>query len=87
MLDQLGSVVNRTDSVWLTAVEQKGNKLSIDGMAGSVNSVANFISNLKRSGMFKDVEIKESFQDDKTPGVANFVFSLSAEIAQPQPTS
>lgn len=87
LLDQLGSVVNRTDSVWLVSIDQKGNKVAIDGMAGSVNAVANFISNLKRAGIFKDVEIKESFQDDKTPGVTNFVFSLSAEIAQPQPAT
>lgn len=85
LLDGLASTVNRTDSLWLTNLEQKGNKLTIEGMAGSVNSVANFITNLKRSGLFKDIEIKESYQDDKTPGVSNFVFSLIAELAQAQP--
>lgn len=85
LLDQLGSIVNRTDSLWLTSIEQKGNKLAIDGQAASVNSVANFISNLKRSGLFKEVEIKESFQDDRTPGVTNFVFSLTAELATAPP--
>lgn len=85
LLDQLGSIVNRTDSLWLTSIEQKGTKLSIDGQAVSINSVANFISNLKRSGLFKEVEIKESFQDDKLPGVTNFVFSLSAELATQPP--
>lgn len=85
LLDGIASTVNRTDALWLTNLDQKGNKITIEGMAASVNSVANFITNLKRSGLFRDIEIKESFQDDKTPGVTNFVFSLSAELAQAQP--
>lgn len=85
LLDGLASTVNRTDGLWLTNLEQKGNKLTIEGMAGSVNAVANFITNLKRSGMFSDISIKESYQDDKVPGMTNFVFSLTAELAQAQP--
>jgi Tfp pilus assembly protein PilN len=62
----------------------------MEGAAASINSVANFITQLKRSGYFQKIEIKESKQDDKNTAIQTFVFQLSAEIAPPQqakPTS
>jgi Tfp pilus assembly protein PilN len=53
----------------------------MDGAAASLNSVANFITALKRSGYFQKVEIKEAKQDEKTQNVQTFLFSINAEIA------
>ncbi len=84
LLDMVATTVSRTDSLWLTSMTRKGNALDVNGTAASLNSVANFITNLKRSGYFQKIEIKESKQDDKNTGVVTFLFNLSAEIAPPQ---
>jgi Tfp pilus assembly protein PilN len=56
----------------------------MEGASASVNSVANFITALKRSGYFQKVEIKETKQDDKNTGIQTFLFQMSAEISPPQ---
>ena len=53
----------------------------MEGAAASINSVANFITALKRSGYFTKIEIKESKQDEKNTAVQTFLFSINAEIA------
>ena len=60
LLDALANTVSRTDTLWLTSLDRKGNVLTIQGAAGSINAVANFITQLKHSGYFDQVEIKES---------------------------
>jgi Tfp pilus assembly protein PilN len=84
LLDEVATTVSRTENLWLVTMTRKGNNLAIDGASSSVNSVANFITALKRSGYFQKVEIKETKQDDKNVGVQTFVFQLSAEISPPQ---
>src|ERR1700675_135826 len=84
LLDEVASTVSRTENLWLIDMTRKGNNLSINGASGSVNSVANFITALKRSGYFQKVEIKETRQDDKAAGIQTFVVQLSAEIGPPQ---
>ncbi len=84
LLDMVANTVSRTENLWLTEMVRKGNALSMEGASASINSVANFITALKRSGYFQKVEIKESKQDDKNMNVQTFVFQISAEIAPPQ---
>src|ERR1700681_2897457 len=84
LLDEVASTVSRTENLWLINMTRKGNNLSINGASGSVNSVANFITALKRSGYFQKVEIKETKQDEKTTGIQTFLFQISAEITPPQ---
>jgi type IV pilus assembly protein PilN len=83
LLDEIASTVARTENLWLTTMVRKGNNLNLEGSAASVNSVANFITALKRSGYFQKVEIKESKQDEKNSAVQTFLFQLSAEITPP----
>jgi len=84
LLDQVANTVSRTENLWLTSMTRTGNNLSIEGSSASINSVANFVTALKRSGYFQKVEVKESKQDDKAGGTQVFSFALSAEIAQQQ---
>ena len=81
MLDQVANTVSRAENLWLTSMTKKGSTVNMEGAAASINSVANFITALKRSGYFQKVEIKESKQDDKNPAIQTFTFSISAEIA------
>jgi Tfp pilus assembly protein PilN len=84
LLDALANTVSRTDTLWLTSLDRKGNVLTIQGAAGSINAVANFITQLKHSGYFDQVEIKESAQDTKAAEVQTFNFTLTAQFALPQ---
>jgi type IV pilus assembly protein PilN len=85
LLDMVANTVSRTENLWLTTVTRKGNSLTLEGSSASINSVANFITALKRSGYFQKVEIKESKQDDKNTAVQTYTFEISAEITPPQP--
>src|SRR3981081_397843 len=84
LLDEIASTVSRTENLWLITMTRKGNNLSMEGAAASVNSVANFITALKRSGYFQKVEIKETKQDEKNTAVQSYTFEISAEITPPQ---
>jgi type IV pilus assembly protein PilN len=85
LLEAIANTVSRTDTLWLTSVDRKGDALTINGSAGSLNAVANYITQLKRSGYFQTVEIKESHQDSANKAVQIFIFSLTAQFGLPQP--
>jgi len=80
LLDQVANTVSRAENLWLTSMTKKGSTLTFEGSAASINSVANFITALKRSGYFQKIEIKESKQDDKSTAVQTFLFTINAEI-------
>ena len=83
LLDAVANTVVRTETLWLTQMERKGNTLTFEGTAASLTAVANFITQLRRSGYFDKVEIKESRQDDKNKEVQTFLFTLTADFALP----
>jgi Tfp pilus assembly protein PilN len=91
-LEMVATTVVHVDNVWLTSLNRSGNSIDIQGESASINSVANFITQLKRSGYFDNVEIKAAQEDDIVPSVETFNFSMSASIAtpptgaKPQPT-
>jgi len=84
LLEAIANTVSRTDTLWLTSVERKGDALTINGSAGSINAVANYITQLKRSGYFQTVEIKESHQDSGNKTVQIFNFVLTTQFGLPQ---
>jgi len=43
---------------------------------------ANLISNLQKTGFFKNIEIKESYQDDAIKDMQAFQFTLTCEKAK-----
>ena len=86
LLTTISDTVNKTDAVWLNSMKDDGTSVDLAGVALSVDAVAQLMKNLKATGYFKNVEIKESFQDDVVKDVTAFTFTLVCE-KQPQQKS
>jgi type IV pilus assembly protein PilN len=82
LLAMIGDTVNKTEAVWLNSMQDQGANVAIDGTALSSDAVANLISNLQKTGYFRNVEIKESFQDDGVKDMQAFQFTLTCEKAK-----
>jgi Tfp pilus assembly protein PilN len=79
LLTSLGDTVNSTEAVWLSRMNDTGNSIDLTGTALSANAVANLITNLKKTGQFKSVEIKETTQDASYHDFQAFNFTLTCE--------
>jgi type IV pilus assembly protein PilN len=82
LLNMIGNTVNNTEAVWLNSMKDQGNSIDIEGMALSNDAVATLIGNLQRTGHFRNVEIKETFQDSKIKEMQAFQFTLTCEKAK-----
>ena len=80
LLQMVANTVVRVDNLWLTTLERKQDALNIEGEAGSINAVANFITQLKRSGYFDKVEITEAKEDDLVKSAQTFNFKMTAAV-------
>jgi type IV pilus assembly protein PilN len=79
LLNTIGETVNGTEAVWLSTMKDQGGSVAIEGMALSTDAVANLIQNLQKTGYFKTIEIKETFQDDTLKDMQAFQFTLTCE--------
>jgi len=79
LLAMLGETVNGTEAVWLKSMDDTGASVNLEGMALSTDAVANLIANLQKTGFFKTVEIKETYQDDQIKDMQAFQFTLTCE--------
>jgi Tfp pilus assembly protein PilN len=71
IMDAFADVVP-TD-VWITGIEERSAKLKVTGAAFSTTAVSDLMSNLRRSGKFKEVDIVVARQDlAKTPSLVTF---------------
>jgi Tfp pilus assembly protein PilN len=82
LLAMIGDTVNGTEAVWLNSMSDQGSSVAIDGMALSSDAVANLITNLQKTGFFRNIEIKESYQDDTVHDMQAFTFTLTCEKAK-----
>jgi Tfp pilus assembly protein PilN len=82
LLSTIGDTINGTEAVWLNSMLDQGASIAIDGTALSSDAVANLISNLQRTGYFRNIEIKESFQDESVKDMQAFQFRLTCEKAK-----
>jgi Tfp pilus assembly protein PilN len=78
LLTSLSDTVNKTDGVWLLNMRDEGTSISLDGVALGPSSVANLMTNLRRSGYFKNVELRDTAQEDNQR-LQTFSFSLVCE--------
>jgi Tfp pilus assembly protein PilN len=79
LLNTIGETVNGTEAVWLNSMKDQGANISIQGTALSADAVANLITNLQKTGYFKNIEIKETFQDESVKDMQAFQFELTCE--------
>jgi type IV pilus assembly protein PilN len=82
LLAMIGDTVNGTEAVWLNSMQDQGASVAIDGTALSSDAVANLISNLQKTGYFRNIEIKESYQDETVKDMQAFQFTLTCEKAK-----
>jgi Tfp pilus assembly protein PilN len=79
LMAMLGETVNNTEAVWLSKMDDSGASVNLEGTALSTDAVANLIANLQKTGFFRTVEIKETFQDDTIKDMQAFQFTLTCE--------
>jgi Tfp pilus assembly protein PilN len=79
LMAMMGETVNNTEAVWLSKLDDQGPTVNLEGTALSTDAVANLIANLQKTGFFKNVEIKETFQDDTIKDMQAFQFTLTCE--------
>jgi len=82
LLNMIGNTVNGTEAVWLNNMKDQGTSVDIEGMALSTDAVANLMTNLQKTGFFKNIEIKETYQDDTFKEMQAFQFTLTCEKAK-----
>ncbi|MFZ0804848.1 MAG: PilN domain-containing protein [Candidatus Sulfotelmatobacter sp.] len=79
LLAMLGETVNNTEAVWLSKMDDTGPSVNLEGTALSTDAVANLIANLQKTGFFKNVEIKETWQDEQVKEMQAFQFTLTCD--------
>lgn len=79
LLAMLGETVNGTEAVWLKKMDDTGASVNLEGTALSADAVASLIANLQKTGFFKSVEIKETYQDESIKDMQAFQFMLTCE--------
>jgi len=79
LMAMMGETVNNTEAVWLSKLDDQGASVNLEGTALSTDAVANLIANLQKTGFFKNVEIKETYQDEQIKDMQAFQFTLTCE--------
>jgi Tfp pilus assembly protein PilN len=79
LMAMLGETVNNTEAVWLSKMDDSGPQVNLEGTALSTDAVANLIANLQKTGFFRTVEIKETYQDEGIKDMQAFQFTLTCE--------
>jgi len=79
LLNTIGDTVNSTEAVWLNSMTDQGTNIAIKGTALSADAVASLIANLQKTGYFKNIEIKETYQDESVKDMQAFQFTLTCE--------
>ena len=87
MLDEISKAL--PDFVWLTSLDQAGGVLNFKGESNGLTAVADFISNLQRSGWFPKVELNDSKEDK---GIVTFKLTadfknIASDTGRPAPSA
>jgi Tfp pilus assembly protein PilN len=80
----LGEVVNKTADIVLYTVAPQAERLAISGQSSSVQSMTAFLSALKESGAFIDVQLRQFYEDDQESRLT-YKFNLDCLYKPPAP--
>jgi Tfp pilus assembly protein PilN len=79
LLDAMASTIPR--DLWITSASERDKLLRLNGTALSTTAVADFMTNLRSSGKFKEVDLVVARQDiNKTPRIVTFEVVCRFEI-------
>ncbi len=82
MLDQIS--LNLPERLWLTALQQEGSDVTLEGRTVTLVALSDFVANLEGSGYFRrPVEILDS-QLEPSPEGDLIRFSVKAQFATPE---
>jgi type IV pilus assembly protein PilN len=78
VLDALDEAIDRTRFVWLSSLTQNNATISMAGTGTSVDTLSDFVANLKSTGYFRNINLAR-FDDSR----GNYTFNLTCEFAPP----
>jgi Tfp pilus assembly protein PilN len=78
VLDALDEAIDRTRYVWLSSLSQNNATISMAGTGTSVDTLSDFVANLKSTGYFRNINLAR-FDDAR----GNYTFSLTCEFSPP----
>ena len=78
VLDALDEAIDRTRYVWLSSLSQNNATISMAGTGTSVDTLSDFVGNLKSTGYFRNINLAR-FDDAR----GNYTFSLTCEFSPP----
>jgi type IV pilus assembly protein PilN len=78
VLDALDEAIDKTRFVWLSTLSQNNATISMAGTGTSVDTLSDFVANLKSTGYFKNINLAR-FDDSR----GNYTFNLSCEFSPP----
>jgi type IV pilus assembly protein PilN len=83
LLDEISKAV--PERLWLTALEQKGDVLTMSGIATSLQGLSDLVANLESSAWFvRPVDIIDSQADASQKTTDLFKFSVRARFTNPE---
>jgi type IV pilus assembly protein PilN len=87
LLQMIAATVEHSDSLWLTSMSRSGDSLEFTGEAASIDAIANFLTQMKRSGYFGSIEMKQAAENDIVKGAQTYGFTMSAQISTAKPAN
>jgi len=78
VLDALDEAIDRTRYVWLSTLSQNNATISMAGTGTSVDTLSDFVANLKSTGYFHNINLVR-FDDAR----GNYTFSMTCEFSPP----
>lgn len=82
LMRALGVTATHDNDLYLNTVTNRGGHLAIVGTTNSINTLADFLGNLKKSGAFDDVKLQQSYQNDKGSRIS-YNFSINCVFKPP----
>jgi len=82
LMRAVGYEADRASDVYLDTISTSGTRLSLNGSSLSITSLANFLGSLDKNGDFRDVTLRQAYEDDLFKRTA-YKFALDCEFTPP----